>query len=438
MAINKKLITFAKESVFLGANGINHATTASNGMYGQIPAHSIVFIKDKGYIWQDGKYYGRINDQIIADDTSTDDGFVYKKNGIYYRAPFTLWGNDFNGKDPSVDGDLIVKQKWSYGTAGIRYVGGQNPIPVLTVNESTFAVTVPSGPFALNGGDFTISYNGTKKFEIKQATGNLDALSGYLKGNHLRNTPMYIDGTKTRGTTWTGIKQYDASGTATSLATTLPAYLTIQEGPHTSGSNWKPWITDADSTSHASWGIGLSGDNFYIGRVTNTQTTNALSNSWKFDSSGYITSKGYKVPNGTSAGFLKADGSVDTTSYIKDGWIVSYSPTEVNFSGGTWVDSGLDLSSYSAMINGAYLLCIDDGTIKYTGIFSYMTGTITTDEEILLHACGTKHTYNSGPAGILYAKIKPRSNNKAGLFLAYNQSITNKDLDIKIKKLASI
>ena len=427
MAINKKLITFAKESVFLGANGINNATTASNGMYGQIPAHSIVFIKDKGYIWQDGKYYGKINDQIIADDTSTDDGFVYKKNGIYYRAPFTLWGNDFNGKDPSVD----VGQKWSYGTSGIRYVGGQYPVPVLTISESTFAVTIASG-------DFSITRNGAKTFEIQQATGNLDAINGYLKGNHLRNTPMYLDATKTRGTTWTGIKQYDASGTATSLATTLPAYLTIQEGPHTSGSNWKPWITDADSTSHASWGIGLSGDNFYIGRVTNTQTTNALSNSWRFDSSGYITSKGYKVPNGTSAGFLKADGSIDTTSYIKDSWIVSYSPTEINFSGGAWVDSGLDLASYSAMVNGAYLLCIDDGTIKYTGIFSYMTGTITTDEEILLHACGTKHTYNKGPAGILYAKIKPRSNNKAGLFLAYNQSITNKDLDIKIKKLASI
>lgn len=438
MAINKKLITFAKETVFLGANGINNQTSPTNGLYGQIPAHSIVFIKDKGYIWQDGKYYGKIDAQIAAADTSSDEGIVFKQNGAYYRSPFTLWGNTFDGSDPSIDGDLLVQRKWSYGVDGIRYFDGTNYTPVLSLNQTTYAVTIASGAFAVNGGDFTMSHNGTLKFKVEQSTGNVDAMSGYLHGNHVRNTPMYIDATQTRGTTWIGIKQYDASGAAASLATTLPAYLTIQEGPHTSGSNWTPWITGADSTSHSSWAIGLSGDNFYIGRVTNTQATNALSNSWVFDSSGYITAKGYKVPNGTSAGFLKADGSVDTTTYINDGWIVSYSPTSISFSGGAWIDSGLDLSSYTAMVNGAYLLCIDDGTIKYTGVFSYMTGTITTDEEILLHACGTKHTYNSGPAGILYAKIKPRSNNKAGLFLAYNQSITNTNLDIKIKKLASL
>ena len=56
MAINKKLITFASKSVFTGANGINGATTATNGYYGNIPAYSIVFIKDTGEIWHNGKY----------------------------------------------------------------------------------------------------------------------------------------------------------------------------------------------------------------------------------------------------------------------------------------------------------------------------------------------------------------------------------------------
>ena len=437
MAINKKLITFAKESVFLGANGINHATSASNGMYGQIPAHSIVFIKDKGYIWQDGKYYGKIDDQIVAGDTSTDDGLVFKLNGTYQRAPFWLWGNKFKLDDPTIDGDLKVKEKWSYGVDGIRYVGGQTAVPVLTISESSFAVTIASGNFA-------ITHNAAKVFEIENATGNLDAINGYLKGNHLRNTPMYIDGTQTRGTTWTGIKQYDASGTATSLATTLPAYLTIQEGPHASGSNWKPWITDADSTSHASWGIGLSGDNFYIGRVTNTQAINALSNSWVFDSSGYITAKGYKVPNGTSAGFLKADGSVDTNSYINDGWIINYSPTSVTFSNGAWVNSGINFSNYTAMTTGSYLLLLDDGGTYYTGVFSYYNGNINTDEEILLHAAGNRTIYvdkdihgRENKPGVLYAKLKS-SGSAPALYLAHSHSVTLKSITIKIKKLAAI
>ena len=437
MAINKKLITFAKETVFLGANGINNQTSPTNGLYGQIPAHSIVFIKDKGYIWQDGKYYGKIDDQITAAVTNSDNGIVFKQNGAYARSPFTLWGNTFDGSDPSIDGDLIVGQKWSYGTSGIRYVGGQFPVPVLTVSESTFAVTIASG-------DFRITYNTAKVFEIEQATGNLNAVNGYLKGNHVRNTPMYIDGTQTRGTTWIGIKQYDASGAAASLATTLPAYLTIQEGPHTSGSNWTPWITGADSTSHSSWAIGLSGDNFYIGRVTNTQATNALSNSWVFDSSGYITAKGYKVPNGTSAGFLKADGSVDTNSYINDGWIINYSPTSVTFSNGAWVNSGINFSNYTAMITGSYLLLLDDGGTYYTGVFSYYNGNINTDEEILLHAAGNRTIYvdndihgRANKPGVLYAKLKSNGSAPA-LYLAHSHSVTLKTITIKIKKLAAI
>ena len=135
------------------------------------------------------------------------------------------------------------------------------------------------------------------------------------------------------------------------------------------------------------------------------------------------------------------DGSTRKLSdYLKleDSWTIVHNPTSVVFSGGNWVDSGVDFESVSAMKTGTYLLYIEDSGIVYSGVFSYYRGTITTDEEILLHACGTKHTYNSGPDGIMYAKIKKKSNNYPALYLAYNQNITNTTLSIKIKKLASI
>ncbi len=56
MAINKKLITFTKKSVFLGDKGIKGQTTPTNGYYGNIPATSIVFILDTGELWTHGKY----------------------------------------------------------------------------------------------------------------------------------------------------------------------------------------------------------------------------------------------------------------------------------------------------------------------------------------------------------------------------------------------
>lgn len=57
MAINKKLIHFKKYETFNGSQGINGATEPTNGMYGNIPEHSIVFIQDAKKIWTHGQLY---------------------------------------------------------------------------------------------------------------------------------------------------------------------------------------------------------------------------------------------------------------------------------------------------------------------------------------------------------------------------------------------
>ena len=68
MAINKKLIHFKKHSDFIGKNGTNGTTSPTNGIYGQIPANSIVFIQDTKQIWTHGQYYNcpYTQDEITA------------------------------------------------------------------------------------------------------------------------------------------------------------------------------------------------------------------------------------------------------------------------------------------------------------------------------------------------------------------------------------
>lgn len=321
MAINKKLITFAKKDVFLGQAGINNATSATNGYYNNIPAHSIVFIKDTGEIWQDGKYYGNIDNQILNADSNTDYGIVFKHtNGKYYKRPLSLWGNQVDGDPAVVNGDLTVNSVITYGSGGISKVVTNGHEPILTFRNLE-DVIVPSGALEVNGGNFTVNQSGTLKFQVAQATGNVTAV-GTIKGSQILSTPTYIASDVTKGKTWISIKQYSASGQTyetNSLASNPPAYLTIQEGQHSADYNWKPWIADADSTSHASWGIGLGGDNLYIGRVAANQTENALTNSWVFDNEGYITSHGYKKKNSSDLYVLLGGGGHKLESALSVG-----------------------------------------------------------------------------------------------------------------------
>lgn len=131
MAINKKLITFASKSVFTGANGINGATTATNGYYGNIPAYSIVFIKDTGEIWHNGKY---ISGGIWG--TKQDNYVPLKIAGTEYNLSLnghkqsytTLTGSTSTANQAIVSSG--TKDGWTLKTLGSRAFDSTDYLPL--------------------------------------------------------------------------------------------------------------------------------------------------------------------------------------------------------------------------------------------------------------------------------------------------------------------
>lgn len=365
MAINKKLITFAKKDIFLGANGINGATSAnSSGFWGNIPSYSVVFIKDTCEIWHNGKYFSGL-DPYISNLNTTSQGFIYRgSDGKYYCKSVTLWGNTFNGS----------------GNVGDK---------------------------------------------------------------------LLFDNNVTIGTAWNGIKQFNTSGNAVSFsASALPAIISIQEHNHAANSDWVPWIAGGDITSKASWGIGLGGDNFYIGRIAYTESTNKLSQYWKFDSSGNFELTGDLQKGGNTFTMPSTSGTLALTSQIMHSVddIKTISPVHT-YIGTDWPVSigekannvyyaGYLLSSTSGALKteyGSYLIKIEhptdaDGGI-YTGVFSYTAGS-GTNEEIILHRSGNTSTVR------LFAKIKYISGTGTCLLLASTTEESDcTELTIKLMKL---
>lgn len=326
MAINKKLITFAKKEGFLGAtNGIGNASAAVNGYWNNIPSYSIVFIKETGEIWHNGVYYGKpIDTQINAAVTGTSSGLVFRlaSNGRYYYRPFYFWGNTVDGSDPTIDGDLIVNSNWVYGQGEISYKNGDDRYRffTLTHGNSSDDVTIPGGNLQVSNGNFTVSsLTGGQGFSVTSL--GVVVAKDSISGSKLLNTPLYFNVDYSLGKTWTSIKQFDSSKTSVSLATTMPAIINIQA--HSQNAAWQPWIAGGDSDSGSSWGIGLSGDNFYIGRVSKDQSTDALTNYWKFDSSGNFILTG-NLSNGTyeytlpsSSGTLALVSQLPTTDDLE-------------------------------------------------------------------------------------------------------------------------
>ncbi len=438
MAINKKLITFAKEADFLGAkNGIGDATTgkpltkATNGFWNNIPSYSIVFIKETGEIWHNGTYFPRKLTDVIESITEGKAGFVYRtETEKFLTRPLSLWGNTITDEELVTNGSLTVGDKLMYKEDGIAYVNSTTNI----IGFNDKIVSIPATSLIISGGDLIVNSGGYPVFKVGVSEKNISSTYP-LTAAYFLNTTSYFKDTATVGKTWNSIKQYTSDSAHHSLASELPAIINIDASECTA--DWKPWIASGDAAAQSSWGIGLGKDDaFYIGRIGKEEQENSLTQSWKFCSDGTLEAKKLKL-SGDSTKFLKGDGSeglIEET--VENPWILDYSPTSITFNG-DWINAGIDFSSMST---GIYLLCIEDVGVLYSGVFSYYSGTINTDEEILLHACGTRQSYTdngtSYKEGIIYAKIKPDSNNKASLWLAHNQHITSNKLTIKIKKLA--
>lgn len=147
------------------------------------------------------------------------------------------------------------------------------------------------------------------------------------------------------------------------------------------------------------------------------------------------TTRFIDAPSGAADQVLKATYNSTSKSFtlgwsdLEDSWAKTLNTASFSLTD-SWKNSGLDMSGLS---NGMYALCIQYENVIYTGTFSFHSGDIVTDDEIVLHRCGTSKEY-----GILFAKIKPNSSNKANLFLACTKQRTANVLNIKIKLIAKL
>lgn len=320
MAIKQKIITFARKSDFLGAaNGIGDASTgnpltvATNGYWNNIPAYSIVFIKDTGEIWHNGTYFSMVG-QVAAYSPNLTAGIVFRNtdDNFYFRK-YLLWGNTFDGTNASIDEAIRIKNHRVYDENGIYELNTTASANDGVITFSGFDVAIPNGKLVVSGGNLEVeTLNAGNVFKV--TTEGIVSANNYVSAKYLLNTNSYFSTSYPLGKTWTSIQQFSSSGQI-SLENTRPAIINIQASAFATNTNWQPWIAGGDTTSQSSWGIGLGGDAFYIGRVAKTQTSNSLTNYWKFNYTGSLEAASFVKSGGTSSQFLKADGSVDESSY---------------------------------------------------------------------------------------------------------------------------
>lgn len=365
MAIESKLIHFPKEQGFIYA--LDGATSSTDGLWGIVPDNAIAFIDDTHEIWTHGRFYG-----AKSYLSNLSNGFIQVYNGTVKSTPsLNLWGRYLGPADSSVNGEITIREgaytaydsngqlildKWGMpttvqspakinlmasgfaqsSTGNINNVGWhiKGPYYESTSNNNySFSLTYTDtsnsekeyltldqyGAMTLSGQGFnvigkTTVSGGSTTYGLLTSDpgGNIIAQQAYLQGAYLNNTPIVFLTNKSSNYNWNAIQQYK-NNTLQSISNDV-AYVTAKQ--HTSpATGWKPWITAA-SSSFDSWGIGLGGSSLWIGRVANSETENKLTNSWEFDSNGYITAKGFKVKGKDNSCILLGDGSTKPLSEI--------------------------------------------------------------------------------------------------------------------------
>lgn len=145
MAINKKLIHFdmTKQQFMSNANGLNNQTKPINGIVGNIPYYSVVFLKD-GYIWTHGHF---INGTGIADSVSGNATISWSKitdkpntftPSAHTQAYTTLTGSGTTANQAIVSSGTT--NGWVLKTLGSRAFDNTNYLPLAGGTMSGTAV----------------------------------------------------------------------------------------------------------------------------------------------------------------------------------------------------------------------------------------------------------------------------------------------------------
>lgn len=372
MAINKKLITFKEKSVFL--EKIKESTTAdANGLFGEVPAYSIVFIKDTCEIWHNGVYFGNNLDNSITDSS----GIVCKTgSGSYEAKTFTLWGNALTASTKYLTGALTVTSgvnQWVYEGTGIKYKRLNN---LGNVSSTTEVLTYTDGsslstPLALN-------------------------VKNDLTANTLKDTKVFYS--TSNDIAYSNSTFYDSVGSLNSTPTT--SILNFKVGSDLT--NWEPILAVNTRANAQTWCLGVDNNDFYLNQIN--YKAPYVAHSWKFaNDTGYLECSGFKIPNADANAFLKADGTYGTINT----WDLEINLAAPLSIGTEWTDlsdSINDTIKSSLKDGGVYIIGINYHNTKYSGIFTYANTTME-DEEIVLHCCSSPSESSHASQGRVFARI---------------------------------
>jgi hypothetical protein len=188
--------------------------------------------------------------------------------------------------------------------------GGTGAIPVVTVNAKGLVTGVST--VAPNNGTLTLAVSGTGLSGSASFTANQSGNSTFTVTSNATsaNTVSTIVARDVSGNFNAGIITATLSGTATT-ATNLANAANITTG------------TINSARLSGTYTIDINGNSTTSGYATTAGIASALTESASVNTTGIITASSFVKSGGTSSQFLKADGSVDSSTYL-----TSYTETD--------------------------------------------------------------------------------------------------------------
>lgn len=275
--------------------------------------------------------------------------------------------------------------------------------------------------FTVNGDGYAIARTG---YKVTGATG------GFLKANGTIDTNTYL-------TSYTETQTLDA---VTDLGSTTTNIITVGGVTVSAGGSVTSPIVYSPTLWSVNGPIRIMADE--VGSLQPTQgdpANPAIYFEWMegplghIDTDGKITLNGFKTPTGTSSGFLKADGSIDTNTYLTS--VAPYALddlTDVNASNpqggeflkfddatGEWINASIPVPTLDSVtdagntttntikVGGAtspyFLLDVEAGVTEEIGMISWDsqngTAKVTLTDEVSLQVGQEQHWYVKNMSG---------------------------------------
>ena len=280
-------------------------------------------------------------EEIKGPETETSTAMYYYNNGTpqeYLHAgnyknfypikllyPRTLWGQSFDGT-ANVNGAINIVRDSSFVnnyTEGVRIQGAANEWAGIFLGTNGTA----SGQIATQ---WNLNKTASDTFRISRGATSTSLLEILNSGNVGIGTSSPTEKLQVSGNVIVGTDSANSSLTIKSKTQLGVAYLNFDNGYFVDGAHWQGYIAVSGwgDSSMKTEGYGLPGkDQVVHGMIFKLPRTDMGGYSFRNGSdqdigylsrTGQLTVKsGYIVSGGTSSQFLKADGSLDSTSYLK-------------------------------------------------------------------------------------------------------------------------